>query len=498
MSVEAYLKWCPTGCCSGSCGACLQESTAWTGGCRWCSKTQSCHNFGSLLNTCAVPINSYGQCQSDKCPYALGEFVSNRPGTAAVWATSTASAALLDLQPYATYDYGSGETGIFDLATGAPLGSAAAGGAAENVVLGAVSDWGSGACETKALAGLVAKDAPHLTFHLADVYYAGTEDEFRTNVLGEPRYEGQEGVAFPKGSHSTFLMCGNHEIIAGNNGLVKQGYKYSGQKASYGAWQSDHWRIIAMDTGYNSYNFFFGGKRNIASENTNAPNPEEVVDWLTNVLHLDNASDTRGIVLLSHHQPLSDWEHAYLGAADQLQKILPAGRTVLWFFGHEHRLALYGKSQLQNTDFYILPRMVGNGGFPETPVDPKRHTTLVAWDNRTYQKWPSDLGGEYRTGFLGYFKLEISGGTINVTYVTGKCKDSDCDQGFDEHEGTVVATEKVDVDLSTGELTQAWTIGPELSTMPLLQAPQGVPVVSSLPLPKETGVLANLNHTSMD
>jgi len=502
MSVSAYLESCESGCCGKTCGACMQESSS----CRWCTKTQNCHKFGSLVDKCVAPINSYGQCQSATCPYVLGDFVSDRPDTTAIWAEKNTAAAFLPLQPYAVYDYSKGETGIFDLATGKALSNASEGGKAEKVRVVLLSDWGSGTCESKTLAALVAKALPHMTIHLADVYYVGTEDEFKTNMLGGPHYKGQEGVAFPKGQHSTFLMCGNHEIIAGNTGLVLQGYKYSGQKASYAAWQSDHWRIVALDTGYESYKRFINGTRDVLAE-TDAPNPKEVVDWLTQTLKLDDAGDKRGIVVLSHHQPYSDFESSYLGAAKQLQKILPEGRTVLWFFGHEHRLALYDKLQLEGTGFYVLPRMVGNGGFPNVPVGPKRKDLLFAYDKRTYQTWPNDLGANSSTGFLGYFTMEVTGDTIEVSYATGKCKGGDCNEGYDENEGTVVATETVKVDLGSGEVTQKWThVGPELTTLTDNQARLGnlrsgrsrVPVVQSLPPTGGGGVFCNLEQTSMD
>ena len=61
----------------------------------------------------------------------------------------------------------------------------------------------------------------------------------------------------------------------------------------------------------------------------------------------------RGIVLMTHHQPYSDFERVYLGTAKQLNQMLK-NRTVFWLFGHEHRFALYDKLKLNESNFTPL------------------------------------------------------------------------------------------------------------------------------------------------
>jgi len=246
---------------------------------------------------------------------------------------------------------------------------------------------------------------------------------------------------------------------------MENGFQYSGQSTTYGAWQSDHWRVIALDSGYESYETDENGHRKIGISikdttllaETDAPQPEAVIEWLKNTVKLGDSTDRRGIVLLSHHQPVSDWEKAYLGTAKQLNDILPAGKTVVWFFGHEHRLAMYKKMQLQDTSFQFYPRMVGNGGFSEKPTDPDRLDGLHAYDKRVYQQIPTDVGsGTDPVGFNGFFKLQIKGKELEASYITGKCKGGDCSQGYDENEGDTVAVETFTVDASSGEISQTW------------------------------------------
>merc|ERR1719330_1950208 len=280
-------------------------------------------------------------------------------------------------------------------------------------------------------------------------------------VAGKAPNKNQQGVEWPRGRGTTLLMNGNHEMLSGGTGLFQNGFAYSGQKTTYGVWQSDSWRVVALDTGAESYPTMPGGPRNIAMT-SDAPQPEALVAWLRDVVRLGDPEDKRGIVLLSHHQPYDAWVGVYLGCAKQLNDIIPAGRTVVWLFGHEHYFAIYKKMQVEEdgfrTNFTMYPRLVGHGGYPIDMMGaPKRPEGVVAYDERLYQKIPTgSLAGDFRSGFHGYFKMEVSGPTLNVSYVSAKCKASGCDHGYDEKKGDVVARESYSVDLATGELAHSF------------------------------------------
>merc|ERR1712048_1044045 len=46
---------------------------------------------------------------------------------------------------------------------------------------------------------------------------------------------------------------------------------------------------------------------------------------------------------------------------------------------------------------------------------------------------------------------------MQVSYVTAKCKDAGCNQGYDEDSGTLLAMERFVVNSSSGKISQAWT-----------------------------------------
>ncbi len=98
---------------------------------------------------------------------------------------------------------------------------------------------------------------PDYTIHLGDVYYIGDEVEVDENFLGIQR-TGQTPVQFPRGAVGTLVMPGNHELYGGGRPFYTKVLAYGSptpgqhQRASFFCLESDHWRIIGLDTGYNS------------------------------------------------------------------------------------------------------------------------------------------------------------------------------------------------------------------------------------------------------
>jgi hypothetical protein len=473
---NAISEWAP-GCLKArTCEDCLRymDATHPAGSCRWYASERTCRTLSykkkdKESGNCEIPINSVGQCWSSTFAFQIGDFLAVRPYDANLWAVESAAHFRDPMQEFRTYP--AGTTGLFDLATGRALGNASDGGEARSVVVSAVCDWGTGTAEADVIGKFMAAEKPVMTIHCGDVYWVGTPGQYQTNVLGVPANSNQQGVFFPKGSHTTFLTGGNHEQISGYTGMYVDGFGYSGQTTSYGAYQSDSWRIIILDSGYLSYAFLPGANkhRNMLKE-TDAPQPDQVIDWLQNVVKLDDPNDKRGIVLVTHHMPYSDWDKEYLGTAKQLNSMLK-GRSVVWFFGHEHRLAFYTKLRLQEaaskknpaweSDFDLFPRMVGNGGFPDTMPPPSQHdgARLLMWDNRTYQTIPQDPFPAASISFNGFFKIEVDGDAMDVSYITAKCKQPDnCDLGYDNTSSEVVAQETYTVNKQTGEIAHKWNL----------------------------------------
>lgn len=272
-------------------------------------------------------------------------------------------------------------------------------------------DWGTGTDEADDVGRQMLAFEPHFTIHLGDVYYVGDPEEINENCLNTPNpANNYTPVKWPHGSAGSFALNGNHEMYANGDGyfdlflptlgMAKAGGEISGQQTSFFCLQNQYWRIIAVDTGYNSIGLpllsqiplvnripFVGGDCKL---------PRENVEWLKKIVR--PAEDKRGLVVLSHHQYYSAFEGKYPLAAKQMWK---AGvqRPVLWFWGHEHRLAGYdigGGGRLR-----AFGRCIGHGGMPIDAIEPKGKPEPLFYDLRKSKTNNFGINGSVNLTFAG-------------------------------------------------------------------------------------------------
>jgi hypothetical protein len=364
--------------------------------------------------------------------------------------------------PYRDYSDGAHGNGIYKIENKTSLS-----------VLG---DWGTGTDEAHEVAAQVLAAHPDYTVHLGDVYYVGDATEVRENFFGE-KTSPYQPVTWPMGSKGSFALTGNHEMYARGSGyfnavLPRMGLRNappnvpnsdnapaatashaltqsipresnpqnwgSGQWASFFCLENEFWRVIGIDTGYNSTAFDWGKmpvfqrSKLIRSSLHFKPKcliPEPALNWLRTTINPDG--DRRGLILLSHHGSHSAFSDWYRYPAMQLAKIIH--RPVLWFWGHEHKVAIYGKfAPPEGIESY--GRCVGHSGMPvERGWDPDINCNLLAWDNRLYK---SDEN--ISAGINGHANLRFDGPTLHIDYV--------------DLTGQVLFTEDWRVDLSSGAL----------------------------------------------
>ncbi len=319
----------------------------------------------------------------------------------------------------------------------------------DRVKISVVGDWGTGTDEARIVASAMQRSEPDFTVHLGDVYYVGDSNEVRENFLGE-KTSPYSAVKWPMGAKGGFALNGNHEMYADGNGywrmvlprmgLTECGSEWgAGQWASFFCLENKHWRIIALDTGYNSTRFDWGKLpvlhrskwlRKTTSLKPTCSLPEPLLTWLKNDVNPDG--DKRGLILLSHHGPHSCFEDWYQIPARQLAQIIH--RPVIWFWGHEHRLAIYDKFRVDR-GIDNFGRCIGHGGMPvERGVAPDiLDCKWLAWDNRRY---PSEE--KIDVGYNGYANLSFNGPALHVAY-------------YDLHQ-TLLLTEDWHADVQTGVL----------------------------------------------
>jgi hypothetical protein len=288
------------------------------------------------------------------------------------------------------------------------------GGDDEDIRIALAGDWATGTDEADRIAQLITAFDPHYSIHLGDVYYVGDDDEVGENFLGIKNPENEfSPCRWPSGSRGTFALNGNHEMYALGRayfdrilptlGLNKSG---AGQKASFFCLENGHWRVIALDTGYNSVGL---PVLEYIFQPDCALRPEQI-DWLRTIM--PSKSDPRGIVILSHHQYFSRYDTWYPKPAQQLAEFV--SRPVLWFWGHEHRLAIYKQFGVDG-GIPAFGRCIGHGGMPVdlAPNSAKHPQCIVEFtDSRHY---PNDEN--LTIGFNGFTELSLRGTQMTVRYV---------------------------------------------------------------------------------
>jgi hypothetical protein len=326
----------------------------------------------------------------------------------------------------------------------------------DRATLSLVGDWGTGTDEAQMVADCIQRFGPDYTIHLGDVYFVGDEVEIQENFLGESTSPYQP-VKWPQGKLGSFALSGNHEMYARGNGyfgsiLPKMGLKNPGVEWGEGQWASffclenKYWRIIGLDTGYNGTGFDWGKMpllekskwlRTSTRFKPRCALPKALLSWLQDTVKPD--ADKRGLILLTHHGSHSAFSDWYQIPALQLAKTIH--RPVIWFWGHEHKLAIYGRYNVPE-GIEAYGRCIGHGGMPvERGKSPDLNCPWLAWDNRRY-----DNGEEIDVGFNGHVNLSLDGPELHAEYVDLNC--------------TRLFTEDWHVDIESGALQ-----GPNLARM---------------------------------
>jgi hypothetical protein len=192
------------------------------------------------------------------------------------------------------------------------------------------------------------------------------------------------------GAKGSFALNGNHEMYADGNGywkmiLPKMGLKErgnsewgAGQWASFFCLENKHWRIVGLDTGYNSTRFDWGKVpvlqrskwlRKTTRFKPGCAIPESLLAWLKSSVNPDG--DKRGLILLSHHGPHSAFEGRLFGfgATNTGSRSMrsSASRRALRRMGDVWATAACPSSEAQLRTFWIADGSLGiTGVIPAT------------------------------------------------------------------------------------------------------------------------------------
>jgi hypothetical protein len=312
-------------------------------------------------------------------------------------------------KPFPSYSL-DGHDGIY------PLHSATAGRA---IRLSIAGDWGTGTEEAVRVAENMSAFRPDYTIHLGDVYYIGDAPEVDENFLGIP-CTGQTPVQFPRGAVGTLTMPGNHELYGGGRPYYTKVLPFGSpapgqtQRASFFSLESGSWRILGLDTGYNSAGIpilgSIPGLSSIPWIGGDGRLEASQIDWLRS--NIRPRERPKATLILSHHQYFSAFpDEVFPRPAQQLREFF-SGQDVLWIWGHEHRLAIY---DLYTPDGSLrcYGRCIGHGGMPVETTPPRhKNVPLRFRDPRT--DYP--IGEGSTAGWNGFLNLTLDGERLTLDY----------------------------------------------------------------------------------
>jgi hypothetical protein len=336
----------------------------------------------------------------------MADFLSTRTWT---WACDYAKGMLAGkYKPYPTYAL-DGKAGVYQVRSNS----------GEPVRLSIVGDWGTGTEEAWKVAESIAQFHPDYTLHLGDVYFVGDEQDVKENFLGQ-EHGNYTPVAFPKGAVGTFALIGNHEMYVGGGTYFTHMLPYcetgegGAQQAAFFCLESEHWRFIGIDTGYNSV-----GKPILGSiphvdkihwVGADCALQQELLDWLR--VNVRPQERRKATVLLSHHQYFSSFkDETFRRPSEQLREFF-AGQDLVWIWGHEHRVTVYERYS-PDGNLTCWARCLGHGGMPvECGTPDLKRAPAAFYDARC--DYPAGDGS--CVGWNGYLNVTVQEQRLELEY----------------------------------------------------------------------------------
>ncbi len=263
-----------------------------------------------------------------------------------------------------------------------------------------VGDWGTGIKRADVIAGLMRQameetpDRELHAVHLGDIYFCGWPKESQERFLDHWPVKAGETFA-----HS-WCLNGNHDMYCGGYGLydvVLKDPRFKEQGGcTYFALENDSWQILGLDTSYTEWAYQGNQIPWAAAKRAQAP--------------------AKKGLLLTHHQPFSDYEKddGMAKLAAQSAPLLKPGVLTGWIWGHEHRCTVYKPKDFTFPDGTAgrlpLGSCLGHGGVPA-------HPTKTAGANTLYVLTASIRSGFEKFGLFGFGILDIDGADATLTLV---------------------------------------------------------------------------------
>jgi hypothetical protein len=280
----------------------------------------------------------------------------------------------------------------------------------EQATIALLADWGGDNDAARRVADVVRRHGLDIGIHLGDIYYGGTKLECDSFLRLWPFQTSGAGVSPKIPGGSSYALNGNHEMFSGGEAYFNTVLPAFGQAQSFFCLENKYWRVIGLDTAYDGRHLKPG-----QGDDAIAPQWNWLVDLVKN-------GAKRANIFLTHHQPVSAHQQEFSDSQrlrGEITELLAEdgwGEDAIfgWFFGHEHRCAVYSDSA---TAFNA--RLIGNGCIPhevqkEKASDPG--CTPVDFFNR------KETFAGSNTAVSSFAELRFNGDELLITY----CDEDNC------------------------------------------------------------------------
>jgi hypothetical protein len=268
----------------------------------------------------------------------------------------------------------------------------------DKIQIALAGDWGTGEWRTGAnpdastkVAANMARLMPDYPIHLGDVYYAGTADQERYQLVN----------LWPTGPAGSLALNSNHEMYSGANPYFNaiSAPPFAPQKGcSYFALENTNWVVVGLDSAY------FSPRGGLYMDGSLG-----AVDGPQLVFLKAQAVKGKKVIVLTHHNGLSDDGTSTTTLWSQVTSCFSGGAgPALWYWGHEHLATVYKPFGPAN----VRARCCGHGGLPWGQASSLANSQNVEW----YENRPAMDPDIPQRVFNGFAVLSLDGSTIQETF----------------------------------------------------------------------------------
>lgn len=250
----------------------------------------------------------------------------------------------------------------------------------DEITVGLFADNGNDLYASRAIAKQIVDAELPYAFHLGDVYYGGTQQEFRDYFAD--RLEPMLGAT------ELFMITGNHEMYAGGQWYQhmvrdkRRRHPRQRQQAETLRLVGPGFQIIGLDTMFVDWNSLHMRLSDYANDQL----LELIGGWLD-----ERPEDLT--VLMTTNEAWSRGSKKLTRLYRSLRETI-AGRVDLWFWGNVHYAALYEPFAFPDVGARVRPMIascIGHGGYPfytQTEVDKLPDGVKCRWLETRSRFWP--------------------------------------------------------------------------------------------------------------